>query len=75
MLTVNSINVSDYTPDLIKKAIAFYYNNREASKTRYTKYYSTDAGRERALHRAKVYYWKVKKNNKYHKIYNPEGEK
>tara|TARA_R110002020_G_scaffold301351_3_gene516801 strand:- start:2208 stop:2435 length:228 start_codon:yes stop_codon:yes gene_type:complete len=75
MLQAKHIKLSDYSDELIRNAVVNYLNGRESNRKYASKYYATDIGRKKAQHRAKVYYWKTKKNNKYHEIYNPNGIK
>ena len=74
MLHLKNIKVTNYSQDFLKKAIQHYINYRQMNRNSASKYYATETGREKALHRAKVYYWKIKKNA-YHKIYNPQAPK
>ena len=75
MMQLKHVKITDYSQDFIKKAIVAYLNRTEQNRKRVAKYYATSNGRERNQMRAKIYYWKVKKNNAYHPEYNPEGRK
>ncbi len=74
-MQIKHIKIADYSKEFIKKAIASYVNNVEQNRKRVAKYYSTKNGREKNQMRAKIYYWRVKKNNAYHPEYNPNGIK
>lgn len=69
------IKITDYSQEFIKKAILAYMNRTEQNRKRSQKYYSTKKGKAKNQLRAKIYYYKVKKNNAYHPEYNPEGIK
>ena len=75
MMQSKYIKITDYSQEFIKKAIASYINHAELHRKRVAKYYATKHGKEANRMRAKIYYYKVKKNNAYHEIYNPEGIK
>ena len=75
MLQAKNIKMSDYSDELIRNAIVNYINGRESNRQYASKYYATEEGKKKAQHRAKVYYWKTKNNNKYHEMYNPKGIK
>jgi hypothetical protein len=75
MMQLKHVKITDYSQDFIKKAIVAYMNRTEQNRKRVAKYYATNNGRERNQLRAKIYYWKVKKNNAYHEKWNPEGRK
>lgn len=74
MLQAKNIKVGEYSQRLIRRAIVYYINSRESNRNSASKYYASEEGRKKAQHRAKVYYWKIKKN-KYHELYNPNGQK
>ena len=75
MMQLKHIKITDYSQEIIKKAIVAYMNHTEQNRKRVAKYYGTKSGKEKNQKRAKIYYWKVKKNNAYHELYNPEGIK
>ena len=60
MLQAKNIKMSDYSDELIRNAIVNYINGRESNRQYTSKYYSTEEGKKKAQHRAKVYYWKTK---------------
>jgi hypothetical protein len=70
-----NIKVADYSNEFIKRAIHLYIHRKERDRKRSQKYYATNEGKAKNQLRAKVYYYKVKKNNAYHEKYNPEGIK
>ena len=75
MMEMKHIKINDFSTEFIKKAIMCYMNRTELNRKRVAKYYATKHGKEANQMRAKIYYYKVKKNNAYHEIYNPEGTK
>jgi len=70
-----NIQVNDYSNEFIKRAIFLYIHRKERDRKRSQKYYATESGKAKNQLKAKIYYYKVKKNNAYHEIYNPEGLK
>ncbi len=70
-----NIKITDYSNEFIKRAISLYIHRKERDRKRSQKYYSTKEGKEKNQLRAKIYYYKVKKNNAYHEKYNPQGIK
>ncbi len=75
MMEMKNINIDDFSTKFIKKAIMCYMNRTELNRKRVARYYATKKGKEANQLRAKIYYYKVKKNNAYHPEYNPEGIK